>query len=90
MKFTYDQVADALYIQLQEKTVARSQRVNFNMALDMDGNGEVIGVEILNVCKRGLNPYELTAHFVTPEATVEPPNTAEIEAGRAHRKPTGK
>lgn len=67
MKFTYDQLADALYIQLVQATVAQSKRINFNVTLDFDADGQVIGMEVLNVRKRGLNPYEVLTHIVTPE-----------------------
>ena len=67
MKFTYDQLADALYIQLTDKQVHHSKRINYNFALDFDSEDEVIGIEVLNVRKRDLDPFELATKFVTAE-----------------------
>ena len=48
MKIEYDHYAKALYIRLQEKEGGRIIEINENLNLDLDENGNVIGVEILN------------------------------------------
>ncbi|MDX2139255.1 MAG: DUF2283 domain-containing protein [Chloroflexota bacterium] len=85
MRVTYDEQADALYISLVDKTVHRSQRVNFNCALDMDADGDVIGIEVLNVRKRDLNPYEIVNEIITPKHPVQRPDSAAIREGRIAR-----
>lgn len=85
MKLTYDALADALYLELESNTVARSQRINFNVSLDLSSEGEVIGIEVLNVRKRGLDPDELGAQ-TSASASQTRPDTEAIEAERAKRR----
>jgi len=48
MKIEYDRYAKALYIRLQEKERGRTIEINENLNIDLDGAGNLIGVEILN------------------------------------------
>lgn len=48
MKIEYDKFANALYIRLQSKERGRTVEINENLNLDLDEEGKVIGVEILN------------------------------------------
>jgi uncharacterized protein YuzE len=52
MKIEYDKEVDALYIRIQEKYVARTQEVSDGVNLDFDGEGRLIGLEVLGVSKR--------------------------------------
>lgn len=51
MKITLDREADALYVYLKDGEVARSVSSGKNVVIDENANGEVIGVEILNLSK---------------------------------------
>jgi uncharacterized protein YuzE len=52
MKVRFDKDADALYLELSEGLVKNSDMVSPHIVLDSDPDGEVIGIEILNVSKR--------------------------------------
>jgi len=57
MRVTYDPAADAMYLYLTEPAagrseVARTEEVAAGVMLDFDGEGQVIGVEILSVSRR--------------------------------------
>jgi uncharacterized protein YuzE len=52
MKIEYDTKVDALYIRIQEKEVARTQEVSDGVNLDFDGEGRLIGLEVLGASKR--------------------------------------
>ena len=47
MKIEYDKKVDALYIRIQEKEVVRTQEVSDGVNLDFDGEGRLIGLEVL-------------------------------------------
>jgi uncharacterized protein YuzE len=59
MKIEYDKEVDARYIRIQEKEVARTQEVSDGVNLDFDGEGRLIGLEVLSASKR----YSLTDIF---------------------------
>lgn len=43
----YDEESNALYIKLKKGKVAESEPISDNLILDIDGKGEIVGVEIL-------------------------------------------
>lgn len=48
MKIHFDEKADAVYIQLNDrKKIIDSQEVERNVILDFDSDGKVVGIEIL-------------------------------------------
>ncbi len=49
MKIQYDKEADAMYIYLSKKKIARTLCVNSNVNVDVDMKGAIIGIEILSV-----------------------------------------
>lgn len=51
MKIRYDEEANALYIKLQEKKYYESDEIQDGFILDYDVEGNVIGIEILDVGK---------------------------------------
>ena len=51
MKVTYDSDADAMYIYLNEREVARTVQVSDRVLVDLDDEGNLRGVEILFVSK---------------------------------------
>jgi len=52
MKITYDKEADAMYVELTDKKFSKCKEVDKNTILDLDEEGNVIGIEILFVSKR--------------------------------------
>jgi len=51
MKVTYDSDADAMYIYLNEREVARTVQVSDRVLVDLDDEGNLRGVEVLSVSK---------------------------------------
>ena len=51
MKVRYDEEANALYIKLQEKDYYESDEIQDGFILDYDVEGNIIGIEILDVDK---------------------------------------
>lgn len=49
MKFSYDKESDALYINFVDIPGVDSYEISPNCIVDIDSNGNVIGMEILNV-----------------------------------------
>lgn len=58
MKITYDSQADALYIALREAQSHDNMDIEEGVSADLDGQGHIIGFEILDASKR-LTPAEL-------------------------------
>ena len=52
MKIEYDKEVDALYIRLQDKTVAKTSEIEDGLNIDFDENGRMIGLEILDATER--------------------------------------
>ncbi len=58
MRLTIDPKADALYLRLKEAQIVDSEQVGSGLVLDYDSQDNVVGVEMLNLSKRG-NPVEI-------------------------------
>ncbi len=52
MRVRMDEGADALYIRFEESPIVESEEVSPGVILDFDGNGRVVGLEMLNVRQR--------------------------------------
>ncbi len=52
MKVTYDREADAMYIKLTEEKFSKVNIIDKNTILNLDKDGNVIGIELLFVSKR--------------------------------------
>jgi uncharacterized protein YuzE len=52
MKITFDEKADALYIQFQKGSIAKTRKVNDGVLIDIDKKGRLFGIEILDVSQR--------------------------------------
>jgi uncharacterized protein YuzE len=48
IKIEYDKEVDALYVRLQEKYVARTVQIEEGLNLDLDEEGKLIGLEVLD------------------------------------------
>lgn len=60
MKITYDPEADALYIQLREAQHADSVDIEAGVTAELDGQGHIIALEVLDASKR-MTPAELAS-----------------------------
>ena len=52
MNISFDEEADALYIQFQEGSVARTRKMQNGILIDVDDAGRLFGIEILDVSER--------------------------------------
>jgi uncharacterized protein YuzE len=52
MKIEYSDTADAIYVSFKEAFVAKSKEIEEGVVVDLDENGHLIGIEILDVSKR--------------------------------------
>ena len=52
MKITFDKVADAVYIETSEKEFFNNRKIDDETIIDLDKEGKIIGIELLNVSKR--------------------------------------
>jgi uncharacterized protein YuzE len=52
VRVRFDEQADALYVRLDESPVVESEEVRPGVVLDLDGRGEIVGIEILRVRQR--------------------------------------
>ena len=64
MKIEYDQQADAMYIRLRAGKVIESEEVRPGVVLDFDAQGQVLGIEMLDVSQRTGNPRELAMELI--------------------------
>ena len=66
MKITFDKEADAMYIYLKEKKTFKTKCITDDTIVDLDKDGNVIGIELLFVSKR--MPIEKLSHLdiITP------------------------
>ena len=61
MKIEFDQTADALYIQLMEGEIEKTEEIKPRMIMDYDAIGNVLGVEVLYLSKRAELPMKKAA-----------------------------
>lgn len=59
MNFSFDKIANALYIRFSNEKIANSDEVAEGIVIDYGKNEDVVGVEILNFSKRNLNLNDL-------------------------------
>jgi len=52
MKIEYDRDADALYIYIQQTEVEKSLEISEGINIDLDFNGNLIGIEIIGATQR--------------------------------------
>lgn len=58
MKIEYSKGIDALYIKLRDAKVADSRDIEEGVTVDLDDNGHIVGIEILDASEK-LNISEL-------------------------------
>ena len=52
MKIEYDKETDAVYIYLQQKEAAKTIELSEIVKVDLDKEGKLIGIEVLNATQR--------------------------------------
>ena len=52
MRITFDKDADAVYIEISEEEFFNNKKIDDETIIDIDKNGKIIGIELLNVSKR--------------------------------------
>lgn len=60
MKIHYDPAADALYLRLDESRIVESEEVRPGVVLDYDKDDQVVGIEMLGLKARGIDPARLS------------------------------
>ena len=55
MEFSFDQIADALYIYISKSNVVDTDQISENVMIDYDGNNQICGIEIINFSKVNLD-----------------------------------
>ena len=52
MKIEYSKEADAIYVYFKEEFVANSKEIEDGVVIDFDKEGQLIGIEVLDVSQR--------------------------------------
>lgn len=52
MEISYDKEADAIYIEFQKGEFAKNKKVDDFTIVDLDKQGNILGIELLDVSKR--------------------------------------
>jgi uncharacterized protein YuzE len=60
MRVRVDQQADAVYVNLTDRSIKDSEEVADGIVVDYDDEGRIVGVEILDASKRTEDPTVLT------------------------------
>ena len=55
MKIRYDKDADAMYIKIRDGKIDRTKKIDDNTLLDVDKDGNLLGIELLFVKERNPN-----------------------------------
>ncbi|MDN5344619.1 MAG: hypothetical protein PWQ18_730 [Clostridia bacterium] len=66
MKFRYDPDADALYIRFNDSSIYETEEISQGVMLDIDAEGILVGLEILNASKK-LGKPPLTVELELPK-----------------------
>ena len=54
MRVSYDQEADALYLRFDDSRIVDSEEVRPGIVLDFNEQDQVVGIEMLDLRKRGI------------------------------------
>lgn len=52
MEITFDKEANAVYIEFQKGEFAKNKKIDDFTIMDLDKEGNILGIELLNVSKR--------------------------------------
>jgi len=75
MKIEYDRAADALYISLREAHAADNIDIEEGVTVDLDKNGHIIGIEILDAGRKlsSKDLANITIAHLPVEEEITPP-----------------
>jgi uncharacterized protein YuzE len=59
MNFSFDKIANALYIRFSNEKTSNSDEIAEGIIIDYNKNNNIVGVEILNFTERKLNLNDL-------------------------------
>ena len=74
MRLKYDMNVGALYVRLADAPVARTREINDNTMVDLDANGEVIGIEVVSMT----HPWPLDE--ILSDYAIPPDEEAQLRA----------
>ncbi len=69
MEIRYDKDADAIYIELRKGTFGKNRKIDDFMILDLDNEGNILGIELLDVSKK-IPPESLSEVYIKNMAVV--------------------
>ncbi len=52
MEISYDRRADAMYIEFRKGEFSKNKKIDEFTIIDLDGDGNILGIELLDVSKR--------------------------------------
>ncbi|MBZ0309453.1 MAG: DUF2283 domain-containing protein [Anaerolineae bacterium] len=52
MKIEFDPIADALYLELTDSDIEKTEEIKPGVMIDYDADGNIVGVEVLYISKR--------------------------------------
>jgi len=58
MKFEFDPIADAAYLEISDKEVESTRQIEPGIMADYDADGHIVGIEILAISKRAMQPLK--------------------------------
>lgn len=61
MKIEFDHEVDALYVELAEGEVDKTEEIKPGVILDYDASGNILGIELLHVSSRAHPPMKQAA-----------------------------
>lgn len=61
MKIEFDPIADALYLELTDSEVEKTEEIKPGVMMDYDADGNIVGVEVLYISKRANQPIKKAA-----------------------------
>jgi uncharacterized protein YuzE len=67
MRLTYDDEADAIYVYREGEPVTRSEILEDGRMVDLDVEGRLIGIEILDASSHVVRLADLAERFALPE-----------------------
>jgi uncharacterized protein YuzE len=54
MKFEFDPIADAAYLEISDAEVETTRKIESGVMADYDAQGHIVGIEILSISKRAV------------------------------------
>lgn len=83
MNMTYDHTVDAMYIKLTDNLAIDTRTLSDSIAIDLDENDQIVGIEVLNVRQTGIDPLSVVMTYYTKDHQAQPPDPAIIAERQA-------